>query len=194
MGEAVAGAADADGVRPNAPGGELWRGAMDWLADVGVSEPAAVAMASVLEELAGPAHVVVRGPAGIGAALVADAIRGHRDATAWEVRAEEGEVFRDGGDVVVRLTHDPDGGAVGAEAPEVIAHPRGRGGAGITVARVGSGGVGASGVGELVAAVQGRLMLAEVRGRREARLRRAIAEIAAAHPITRDELEELLWP
>lgn len=192
----------------------LWGGVMDWLADVGVGEPAAVAAATLLEELAGPPRVAVRGPRGIGARSVADVLRSARGTDGWLISAEEGPAPRGTADVVVFLTRDPRAGRLpgvvpvhpgdarrglslaDAPAPPPVGGPGGITGAG----GVGAGGVGAGasagtlGVAGIVAALTPLVAADALADGRAGRLREGVAEIAAAHADVRDDLEELLWP
>ena len=170
--------------------GRLWAAVVDWLADAGVGEPAAVDVAELLDAASGPPVIAVRGPAGIGADAVAAALRLHPSARGtWRILADEGPASRVDADAVVTLSHDP---GAGARPGEVVVHPRGRAGRGISLddaaappdpslSRV------AAAVSELVSPET----LAEVR---LGRLVRGVAAIAAAHPVVRDELEDLLWP
>ncbi|MBV7296055.1 hypothetical protein KRX51_09050 [Corynebacterium sp. TAE3-ERU12] len=174
--------------------------ATDWLASADLADPAAVAVAEVLEDIAGPPLVVVRGAETMGATELAEALQ-HHAATAqpgapqaW-VHAETGAVGRLVADVVVRLTHDPaarraDASCAPAAVPEIVAHPGKVQGKGITIGDVGAD---TAGVAELWAAVRDALALHRAQTR-TARLRMGVAEVAAAFPEVRAGLEELLWP
>lgn len=169
----------------------LWRGVMDWLAGVGVGEPAAVAAGTLLEELAGPPRVAVRGPRGIGARSVADALRGARGTDGWLISAEEGPAPQGAADAVVALTRNP---RAGRRPGEVPVHP-GDARRGLSLADAPEPPpAGESGVADIVAEVATLLSGPARADARARRLRAGIAEIAAAHADVRDDLEELLWP
>ncbi|MDO5732001.1 hypothetical protein [Corynebacterium sphenisci] len=146
-------------------GDETYRAAVDWLAGADVADPAAVAVAGLLEELARP-RVAVRGDAPRAvAALAADLAD-----PGYAAVADPGPVGRVAADAVVRLSPDP---AARDRGRELIARPPGAD----------------------AAALRARLaeLLADP-GARLGRLRRGLAGIAAAHPAARTGLEELLWP
>ncbi|MFD5868488.1 hypothetical protein ACFWGD_07740 [Corynebacterium sp. NPDC060344] len=167
-----------------AQGGRLWAAVVDWLADAGVGEAAAVDLAELLDATSGPPTVAVRGPAGIGAAAVAAALGDHPSARGtWRVVADEGPAPRVDADAVVTLSHDP---GARARPGEVVADPR------VLLDDASSPASPplpplAAAVGELVSPEA----LAAVRA---GRLERGVAAAAAAHPVVRDELEDLLWP
>ncbi len=170
--------------------GRLWAAVVDWLADAGVGEAAAVDMAELLDSASGPPVIAVRGPAGIGAKQVAASLRRHPTARGrWRILADEGPAPRVDADAVVTLSHDP--GAV-ARSGEVVVHPRGRAGRGISPDDAADpGGPAVSEVIAAVAELTSPTVLARVRS---GRLERGVARIAVAHPVVRDELEDLLWP
>ncbi|WJZ01213.1 hypothetical protein CHAN_13150 [Corynebacterium hansenii] len=182
--------------------GRLWAAVVDWLAGAGVGEAAAVDMAELLDSVSGQPIIAVRGPAGIGAGAVAEALRGHPVARGhWAVVADEGPAPRIDADAVITLAHDP--GAV-ARPGEVVADPRALRGRGFPLDdAAGDPGpaidpISAVAPDSRVDALIGEVekltapeVLADVRA---GRLERGVAAIAAAHPIVRDELEDLLWP
>lgn len=176
-------------MRGAGPGGRLWDGVVDWLAGADVGEPAAVDMAELLDSVSGPPIVALRGAFGIGVAPVAAALRAHPVGRAWSVVADEGPAPRVDADAVVTVTNDP--GAV-ARPGEVIAHPRGRAGSGISLddAHGPASGV----VDPLAAAVSALVAAGVLEDVRRRRLERGVAAIAVARPVVRDELEDLLWP
>lgn len=141
------------------------RAAVDWLAGADVADPAAVAVAGLLEELTRP-RVAVRGAAAPQVAALAAEL----DGAGFAAVADPGPVGRVDADAVVRLSHDPADRSRGREL----------------VAR--SPGAEASGMRAELA-----VLLADP-GARVGRLRRGLAGIAAAHPGSRAGLEELLWP
>ncbi|MDO4610273.1 hypothetical protein [Corynebacterium sp.] len=156
-----------------ARGAELRDAAVAWLAAAPAADPAAPAVAAALEEATGAPSVVVRGPAGSGAGDLAAALAADPAARDWRVRGEEGPVARRHADALIVLDRDPGrtpppGGAVAApgSAPGALR--------------------------EIVATLledAPRIAAGRVR-----RLKRGIAEAAAAHPSSRDGLEALLWP
>ena len=170
--------------------GRLWAAVVDWLADAGVGEAAAVDMAELLDSASGPPIIAVRGPAGIGAKGVAASLRRYPTARGrWRILADEGPAPRVDADAVVTLSHDP--GTV-ARPGEVVVHPRGRAGRGISLDDAADpGGPAVSEVIAAVAELTSPTVLAQVRS---GRLERGVARIAVAHPVVRDEMEDLLWP
>lgn len=179
---------DGEKVPPMAPEGRLWAAVVDWLANADVGEPAAVEMAELLDRVAGPPVVAVRGPAGIGVGRMAAGLRGR---STWNVVADEGTAPRADADAVVTLSHDP-----GAESRggEVVVDPRRvlRDDAHRTPGALPGDDDGP--LADVIDAV-GRLVAPqELAGVRAGRLERGVAAIAAAHPVVRDELEDLLWP
>ena len=70
--------------------GRLWAAVVDWLADAGVGEPAAVDVAELLDAASGPPVIAVRGPAGIGADAVAAALRLPLGPRTWRILVDEG--------------------------------------------------------------------------------------------------------
>lgn len=141
------------------------RAAVDWLAGADVADPAAVAVAGLLEELTRP-RVAVRGAAAPQVAALAAEL----DGAGFAAVADPGPVGRVDADAVVRLSHDP---ADRSRGRELVARSPGAEAAGLRAELAG--------------------LLADP-GARVGRLRRGLAGIAAAHPGSRAGLEELLWP
>lgn len=141
------------------------RAAVDWLVGADVADPAAVAVAGLLEELTRP-RVAVRGAAAPQVAELAAEL----DGAGFAAVADPGPVGRVDADAVVRLSHDP---ADRSRGRELVARSPGAEAAGLRAELAG--------------------LLADP-GARVGRLRRGLAGIAAAHPGSRAGLEELLWP
>lgn len=141
------------------------RAAVDWLAGADVADPAAVAVAGLLEELTRP-RVAVRGASAPQVAALAAEL----DGAGFAAVADPGPVGRVDADAVVRLSHDP---ADRSRGRELVARSPGAEAAGLRAELAG--------------------LLADP-GARVGRLRRGLAGIAAAHPGSRAGLEELLWP
>lgn len=141
------------------------RAAVDWLAGADVADPAAVAVAGLLEELTRP-RVAVRGASAPQVAALAAEL----DGAGFAAVADPGPVGRVDADAVVRLSHDP---ADRSRGRELVARSPGAEAAGLRAELAG--------------------LLADP-GVRVGRLRRGLAGIAAAHPGSRAGLEELLWP
>ncbi|WP_295627752.1 hypothetical protein [uncultured Corynebacterium sp.] len=167
----------------------LWESAIDWMAGAGVGEAAGVEMAELLEALAGPPTIAVRGATGVGAGAVAVALAGHAGCARWRVIADEGPAPRVDADAVVRVAR---GTGDVVKHGEVSAHPRI---AGARDSRDDADGPAHGPALDRIAAEIGELVDDEALARTRARrLRRGVAAIAAAHPLVRDELEDLLWP
>lgn len=141
------------------------RAAVDWLAGADVADPAAVAVAGLLEELTRP-RVAVRGASAPQVAELAAEL----DGAGFAAVADPGPVGRVDADAVVRLSHDP---ADRSRGRELVARSPGAEAAGLRAELAG--------------------LLADP-GARVGRLRRGLAGIAAAHLGSRAGLEELLWP
>lgn len=141
------------------------RAAVDWLAGADVADPAAVAVAGLLEELTRP-RVAVRGASAPQVAALAAEL----DGAGFAAVADPGPVGRVDADAVVRLSHDP---ADRSRGRELVARSPGAEAPGLRAELAG--------------------LLADP-GARIGRLRRGLAGIAAAHPGSRAGLEELLWP
>ncbi|MEJ6020207.1 hypothetical protein [Corynebacterium sp. H113] len=74
---------------------DVWNATVDWLARMDVEEPAAVAVAAVLEELSGPPRIDVWGRVGAGAGVVAKylqqvALNNVSAASTWQWQDSEG--------------------------------------------------------------------------------------------------------
>ncbi|WP_448852625.1 hypothetical protein [Corynebacterium sp. 335C] len=163
------GASDADAIDADAA---LRDRAVAWLAAAPAADPAAPAVAEALEDATGAPCVVVRGPAGSGAADLAAALAAEPAARGWRVHAEEGTVAARHADAAVVLDRDP---ARPPRPGEAVARP----------------GADAPGVAAAVAEVLDDG--ARVAAARRTRLRAGLAEAAAACPDSRDGLEALLW-